>query len=224
MSKTGFTLLEVMISVAIMGMIMVLVWSISSQTLNSKERIEKRDMLFQGGRIALQKLSDDLAMAFLIKQPSIPTGFSPRPKAFFIGEDKGDKDDIRFTSFSHLRFFNGAKQSDQCKVGYEVIPDKEDSSINNLVRRETPWLDAETTVEGYPFVLAQDVDSFELEFYDYRKEEWVNHWDSDNIDFQGKLPSAVRITIAFPDPDMENETISMTTMTLLPMSAGEIDF
>ena len=164
-SKAGFTLIEVLVSVFIVGMIMLLVWTTTNQTLDSKERVEFRDMIYQNGRVALQKLTDDLTMAFLLKKPPMMTGITPRPITFFIGEDEGEKDKLRFTSFSHRRLFLGAKQSDQCKVSYEVVPAPDEYEVFNLVRREVPYLDAETTVEGETYVIAENISSFELEDY-----------------------------------------------------------
>jgi general secretion pathway protein J len=238
-------LLEVLVSVAIMGMIMVLVWSTSSQTLNSKDRIEKRDMIYQYGRVALQKITNDLTMAFLTRKPGVSTISAtagaavatpplppvtseiimvPRPLTFFIGDDEGDRDSIRFTSMSHLRLFSGAKESDQCKVSYDIAASPDEPGVQNLVRTEIPWLDAATEVKGTPFVLAENVREFDLEYYDDRKEEWGKVWNTEQIDFMGRLPRAVRITLAFPDPDDEEKNITMKTIVLLPMSAGPVDF
>ncbi len=241
-SESGFTLLEVLVSVAIMGMIMVLIWSTQSQSLNSKERIEKRDMVYQRGRVVLQKIADDLTMAFLMGKPgaagaaaSTTTGGTPtapvaeivtvpRPVTFFIAEDGGNRDSIRFTSMSHFRLYSGAKESDQCKLIYETQASTEEQGVVNLVRGETPWLDAETEIKTTPYVLGENIRDFDLEFYDDRKEEWGKVWNTDVIDYQGRLPRAVKITVSFPDPDDEEKSITMKTMVLLPMSASLIDF
>jgi prepilin-type N-terminal cleavage/methylation domain-containing protein len=240
--QSGFTLLEVLVSMAIMGMIMMLVWSTSSQTLNSKERIEKRDMIYQHGRVAFQKITSDLTMAFMTKKPGTSTAAAtegaapilppatseiimvPRPITFFIGNDEGNRDILRFTSMSHLRFFSGAKESDQCKVSYDIAASPDEPGVQNLVRTEIPWLDADTEVKGTPFVLAENVREFDLEYYDDRKDEWGKMWNTEQIDFMGRLPRAVRITLSFPDPDDEERSITMKTIVLLPMSAGPVDF
>lgn len=240
--EAGFTLLEVLVSVAIMGLIMVLIWSTQSQSLNSKDRIEKRDMIYQYGRVALQKISDDLTMAFLAKKPvgaaaaAVEAGGTPpvaavqevvtvpRPVTFFIGDDEGNRDKVRFTSMSHMRLMSGAKESDQCKVAYEVAASEDEEGVLNLMRAETPWLDAETQVKSASFVLAEKIRDFELEYYDARKEEWGKEWDTEVIDYQNRLPRAVKITLSFPDPDDDERSIVLKTMVLLPMSAGLIEF
>jgi prepilin-type N-terminal cleavage/methylation domain-containing protein len=238
-SKAGFTLLEVLVSVAIMALIMLLVWSTQSQSLNSKERIEKRDLLYQYGRVALEKIANDISMAFLTKKPGTPSvpaeGVAappivaelvtvPRPITFFIGEDEGDRDRLRLTSMSHLRLISGGKESDQAKIMYEVESSAEEQGVMNLMRTETPWLDAETEVKGIALVLAENVRDFDLEYYDDRKEEWDKLWNTEIIDYTGRLPRAVRITLSLPDPDDDEKSITFRTIVLLPMSSGLIDF
>lgn len=212
-----------MISVAVMGFIMLLVWSTTSQTLDSKERTEKRDLVYQNGRVAIQKIANDLEMSFLMTTPATRAGIAPRPVTFFKGENDGTKDKISFTSFSHMRLFKGTKSSDQCQIGYEVTSSVEEPDKIDLVRKEIPWLDADTEIEAKGFILAENIASFEVEYYDERKDEWVSEWDSEKIDFLNKLPVAVRISISFPDPDDEERTIDFKTSVILPMSKEAID-
>ena len=240
-SRAGFTLLEVLVSMAIMAMIMIMIWSTQSQSLNSKDRIEKRDMAYQYGRVALNKVANDLTMAFLAKKPgtaaaaAAETGTAPaaatieistqaRPVTFFIGEDNGERDSVRFTSFSHMRLYSGAKESDQCKVKYEVAPSADEQGKLNLVRSELPWLDGETDVKSTPLVLAENIRNFELEYYDDRKDEWGKEWNTEIVDFAGRLPKAVKIKLALIDPDDEEKNIELETMVMVPMSTGVLDF
>lgn len=223
----GFTLLEVMISVAILGVIMTLIWSSTSQSLRSKERVENRDMVFHAGRVALRKISDDLAVAFLIKKtatdPTVATASVAQLKTFFIGENKGEQDAVKFTSLSHLRLFAGAKESDQCRVMYEVIANEEDAGKYDLVRREDPWLDGTIEVKGKALTLVENIREFNLEYYDTRKEDWVKEWDSDKIDWRDRLPYAVRINIVFEDPEFEDAEIAMSTAVIIELYENPIE-
>lgn len=238
MKQAGFTLIEVLVSVAILAFIMVLLWSSSGQSLNAKERFEKRDAIYHEGRVALRKLADDLNMAFLIRSPASRMAAAtaaapppvaevarrPRPITFFIGEDEGGRDSLRFTSLSNLRLFKNAKASDQAKVSYAVVPDSEEPNVLNLVRTYSPWLDEKDTVEGTSYVVAENIREFNVEYFDQRTQEWVRAWNTTTIDWWDRLPRAVRMTLSFPDPDDETESIVMMTATLLPMSKGPISF
>lgn len=252
----GFTLIEVMVSVGILGFIMTLVWSGSSQSMRAKKRVETREQIYHEATIALRKISDDIGMAFLSKQTksekaatpaagaqgTTPEGTTPpagapaaedktqeKPqvsplKTFFIGEDRGDKDKLKFTSLSHLRLFKNAKESDQCKLEYEVVPSSEEGGGFDLVRREDPWLDDSIEVKGAPKILASKVQNFEVEYYDEKKEEWRKEWDTEKTESAGKLPVAARIKISFSDPADEKYNIEMTTAILIALSKGPVEY
>lgn len=250
----GFTLLEVMVAIGLMGIIMSLVWSTTSQSLRTKDRIEGRDQLFHSGEIALRKISDDISVAFLTTAAAANSGASttggttssttaappltPSPtlstpttaapltdlfKTFFIGEDRGDQDAIRFSSLSHIRLVKDSKEADQCRIAYEMIPDPEDTHLFNLVRREEPWLDMTTDVKADPLTLAEGVSKFNIEYYDDKRGDWVKEWSTEKVDWKDKLPFAVRITIEFPDPDDEKKTVPISTAVVLPLAAGPIN-
>lgn len=233
-------MIEVLISIAILSGIMVLLWSSTGQSLNAKERFERRDGIYQEGRVAMRKVADDLNMAFLIRgaaeraavaaattamqETTAEVATRPRPISFFIGEDNGERDELRFTTLSNLRLFKNAKSSDQAKVAYTIVANEEDPNKFNLVRTYSPWLDEKNEVEGTSYVLAENIREFEVEYYDERKQEWVKTWDSTMIDWKDRLPRAVRVTLSFPDPDDDEESIVMMTATMLPLSSGPIEF
>jgi general secretion pathway protein J len=232
-SQRGFTLLEIMVSVGILGVIMTLIWTSTSQSLRSKERTEGRDMIYHSADVALRKISDDVSAAFLVAastlaapQAGAAAAAAPQAamKAFFIGEDRGDADAIRFSAFSHLRLVRGSKQSDQCRISYEVVAHPEERGRYNVLRREEPWLDDRTEVGGRAFPILEGVASFNIEYYDERKREWGKEWDTEKLDWKDRLPTAVRVSVAFPDPDDENATIPLATAVLVPMSSGPIAF
>lgn len=236
MKQNGFTLIEVLVSIAILSFIMVALWSSTSQSLDAKERFERRDGIFHEGRVALRKISDDLNMAFIIKAPAerdkttgvAPTtaeiATRPRPITFFIADDNGERDEIRFTSLSNLRLFRNAKESEQIKVRYYIAESEEDPGVLNLVRTYSPWLDDQNTVEGITYILAENVREFNLEYYDLRKQEWVRTWDTAQLDWKDRLPRAVRVMLSFPDPDDDTKSIVMSTATMVPLSSGPIEF
>ncbi len=216
--RRGFTLLEVMISVAILGVIMILIWSSTSQSLRAKDRVEARDLAFHQGRVALRKIGDDLTMAFLAKgTTSAAPGATGPVRTFFIGEDKGERDELRFTAISHLRLFAASKESDQAKIAYLTRPNAEDGALVDIVRREQPWFDDATEVETRDFVLAEKVRTFEIEYFDEKRDDWTGSWDAAKAEFRDRLPLAVRVRIAFVDPDDEDESIPLSTAVLIPL-------
>jgi len=227
--NAGFTLLEVLISVGIVAVMMSLIWSSTSQTLSAKDKTEKRDLAFHMGRVALRKVSDDVVVAFLakIKAPTAtgttPTAVGSKVKTFFIGEDQGDQDTLKFTTLSQLRLFKNARESDQCKVQYEVVSSQDEPGQLNLIRRKDPWLNDSTDIKGNAITLVENIRGFNVEYYDTRKREWVKNWDTEKVDWKNRLPFAVRIRIIFPDPEDEDAEIPLSTAVLLALAAGPIE-
>ena len=236
----GFTLLEVMVAVAILGMVMTLVWSTSSQSMRAKKRVDLRSEVYHQGTIALRKISEDLSMAFLAKMAPATPGGTPTAmpgmettekkeqafKTFFIGEDRSEADQLRFTALSHMRLFKNAKESDQCKISYEIAPSKEYEGVTDLVRRQEAWLDDTTEVKAEPMLLSQNVKSFNIEYYDAQKTEWRKDWNTESMDWQNKLPEAVKITITFKDPNSQddNTEVVLSTAVGIALFKGPIEF
>lgn len=233
--QPGFTLLEILVAIAIMGMIMVLIQGTTSQMLGAKDRIEERDLLLQSGRTVLRKFSDDLLGTFLMRTVPVlsfaGTAIAPpvqrtvpRPVTFFIAKDTGEQDELKFTTLSHLRFYRNSHESDQVKVEYRLEPWPEERSLFSLIRTEQAWLDEKSDVEGKSVTLAEGVKGLNIEYYDPRKDEWVREWNTESIDWKDKLPQAVRVTVAFPDPDDRDAVVAFSTAILLPLAGAPIDF
>lgn len=192
----GFTLLEVMVAVVILGFIMVLVQGTTSQLLDAKDRIESRDRVLQMSRATLDKIASDVSLAFLLRSST---------KTFFIGEEHGDRDSLRFTTLAHRRLYRGSHDSDQARVAYQVAVSEDDAQRQNLVRIELPWLGETSIVEGKAFTVAEGIRSFNVEYYDVRTDEWKKEWNTELIDWNGRIPEAIRVAIAFPDPDVPDD-------------------
>lgn len=244
MRVRGFTLIEVLVSMAILAMIMVLVWQASSQSMRGKRRAEDVERIYHEGQIALDKITNDLQMAFLTRQISTTaqtsagggqaaaagaqTQAQPQVaevvKTFFVGEDRGDRDTISLTSFSHQRLFKNAKESDECKIAYEVSASSEEGRGLELLRRDTPWLDDTVEVEGRNESLASNLEQFNLEYFDVRTGEWRKDWNTELGDFRERLPMSVKISITLTNPYNEKNPIQMSTAVLIPLSKGVVEY
>lgn len=226
MNKRGFTLLEVLVAMAILTMIFVSTIAFNRIIQTSEDRVDKREELYQMGRIAIEKVTQDINMAFLVAKPELlgKTKDGANIEIAFIGEDRGNFDTLNFDSFSNWRMFRNSKESDQIEVGYYVedIPDEPDTF--RLMRRTNPYLDNDVTKDGKAYPLAEGIKEFQLSYYDAANGEWTDNWNSKDIEKKNKLPKAVKITISFPDPDLEDKTISFTTIAFIGLWENPLDF
>ena len=222
----GFTLLEVLIGTAVLGMISFIIYSISSTVLESENRVTKRDEVYQMARLALRRVTEDLNMAYLVVNKdflSKSTDGAPAETAF-IGDDKGQYDTLDFNTLSNWRMFRNTKESDQSEVSYKVEPDPEEEDLYRLMRRQTGIIDNDVTEGGKAYPVALGLKEFQLSYYDGRADDWTDNWNSKEVDQKDKLPKAVKITIAFPDPVEPEENINFATITFIGLWEYPIEF
>lgn len=225
-SQKGFTLLEVMVGLAVLGIMVTMIWQISSGTIDTKERVEKRDQIYQTARIAMDSIVKDLSMAFLVTNSELlgKTKDGQTVETAFIGDDKGGFDELNFNSFSNWRMYRDTKESEQAEIGYSVERDEEDKELYRLTRRVSPYLDDNVIEGGSKEPVAVGITGFELEYYDGREHDWTKNWNSEEVDQKDKMPRAVKVTISFKDADNPDEMISFSTIGFIELWQYPIEF
>ncbi len=211
--EDGFTLIEVLVAIAVMSMIAISIWAASSQTVRTRNAVqESHDELHQV-RVAFEMLTRDLSSAFLSQNRA---QIEPTHDTVFIGQDHGEDDKLDFAAFTHERRYFDAKESDQAEVGYVLAPDTENPEQENLVRRESPVLDLEPLEGGQLLVLVQNVKAFDLQYYDMALDEWEDTWDTTEATGNGSvLPMQVRIRLE--TYDRLGEVVAYGTQVPIPM-------
>src|SRR5262249_28932677 len=132
--RRGFTLVEVMVAVAILATGCALTFGAFHPTFQAKAIIEKNASRHPTVRLAVGRMSREISMAF-VSQNDDPT--MPERRTFFVGKRRGDIDELRFSMFGHQRLYADADEADTSQVAYYGGHDRNDSHVLNLLRRET---------------------------------------------------------------------------------------
>lgn len=193
----GFTLMEVVVAMSIIAMLGALVWSSFSPLQAAKEIVEEEADRYHGLRLAMDRITRDLAMAFLSDRYD-PKQYRERP-THFISDDSGNNDTLRFTTFSHERLYEDAKEGDQAIVEYRVGRHPQHRDVSVLFRREKTVIDDRPEDGGREVVLAEGIEGIDFKFWDVRKEEWVSEWDTEDVEFKNHLPQRVQVNLYAPD-------------------------
>lgn len=203
--RTGFTLLELTISMALLGMVMLLVYGafgqISTRARELGEELNERQEL----RLLMRLVSDDLGSAqwldrFSDKTSNPATGISSDTE-FRDGQDFSR---IRFHAARPARFHRrlpGGLDPALHEVEYQVRPVEGEKGLE-LVRREDFYLDDDLTEGGVSVVVAENIVDFLVEFLppDYDRnafeEPWQKRWEVDpSVSNQQRMPVAIRLTL-----------------------------
>ena len=211
----GFTLIEVLVAMTILALMMAMTWTTTSTSATSKKRFEAIQERNQEIRVAMTIMAKDLSSAYLSKNE---LGGQDNPRTLFVGKSERPVDELRFSSLGHRTLWENANESEQTLISYFTARDPDDSQKTNLLRRESrrlsnePWESEPAEVD----LLLRDVERVELEYYDWKDDEWQDHWDTKSADGEsGRLPERVRIVVTVKN-DRDDE-IKHTTQARIMM-------
>ena len=235
----GFTLLELLISIALLGLVLSLLYAaffqISNSTLQVKSTLETRQEL----RLLMKMVLDDLQNVQYLKRFA-ESGQTPQRETGLIAEIKlgpentetGELEEVSsiyFHTANKSRFYPEVKERDPelHEVAY-TLDENPDTKTWEFIRREDFYLDRNLREGGKSYVLSEAVTKFELELLESEtalagggfEEKWTKEWNSDENECNDPmaaenfcLPRAIKLTMALKGED--EKTVSDTQVTNL---------
>ena len=208
LAAAAFTLIEIMISAALMSLILVAAYLCLNAGLVSKKMIEPRADLLQNARVAVALISADLR------------GACPLSKDYaFLGTqrtiDQVEADNLDFATHNYTP--RHAREGDLCDVSY-YVEKNEETGRYSLWRRRNPTLAPDPLSGGGKEQIARDIMGVRFEYSD--GVDWYDTWgdvkgqekaansQKDQPNLTG-MPEAVRITLLL-DSNPKSQTNSAT--------------
>jgi type II secretion system protein J len=196
--RSAFTLIEVMISTALMALILTSAYFCLSAGTSSQKLVESRGEVIQSARVAMSLISADLRAACSLSKDIEFLGMQRK-----LGEAHADNLDFA----THNYIPRHVREADFCEISYFLSADP-DSTDFILWRRRDPTPDPEPLAGGSREEIARGLAGLRFEYYDGF--DWYNEWGdpqgkrTNSFKFQPNLsglPEAVRVTMSFnPSP------------------------
>jgi type II secretion system protein J len=209
-SRAGFTLIEIVLAVALVALVMVVVYGVLISTIQAAERVDELTHGSEIGPAILGQIREDVAAAFL----------PGNDQDYFVGQERSGRDRLDFVSSTAV-FASETPMSQPAvhtvnEIGYQV---KEGSSPEEglvLYRRVDPFIDAEPLRGGRLTALAEKVTSFKVAYWGGA--DWQPAWVSSKQ--ENKLPPAIRVELKLRVPDRlaEGGTSERTFVTIIPLA------
>lgn len=173
----GFTLLEVLIAIAISALIYVGAYSLLDSVIRTDERISEKRVNLEEVQRAFQIMQQDFEQ---IVPRSVKAGSEQSAALVYKSFDKK-------IEFTRIGWRNPVKRprSTMQRVAYFV----ED---NILYREHWLVLDRDNDTEAKKNKLLDGVESIELKFFDNVQDQWLDEWNKELSDKQ-ILPAAIEV-------------------------------
>lgn len=184
----GFTLIEVLIAIAIFAIMSVLAYGGLNSVIASQEQTEQTLVRLKQLQLTMTKLKRD------IEQAAERDGKDELGGILWKMASNADTD--QFLALTRNGWRNPADlvRSHLQRVAYRL-----DGS--ELIRTSWPYVDRAQDSQGSEIVLIDNIRSVEVRFYDIDG-EWVNTWPTAAVQTSGTpvpLPRAVEVTLEMGD-------------------------
>jgi prepilin-type N-terminal cleavage/methylation domain-containing protein len=182
-TRRAFTLIEVMVSIAIFALLVTAVYSTWVLIIKSAQVGQEAAAQVQRERIAVRTIEDSLTCI---------QSFQASMQYYTFLVDNGQSPQLSFVARVPDVFPRNGRFGDfnlrRLTFTVEAVSDSE----KDLVLRQNPILmDVDPDEQSTPLVLARNVQDFIVECWDTNALDWVDTWDNTNA-----LPPMVRVTLA----------------------------
>ena len=204
--QRAFTLLEIMVALALFGLVASAIYSSWFAVMRGAQVGLSSAAKVQRSRIAMQTLEEALTSA---------RSFDADNRYYtFIGENGGEAT-LSFVSRLPDSFPRSGKFGDfnVRRVTFALEPGPD--AGKQLVLRQNPILmDLDKDEKSHPVVIAKEVKSFELEFWDGKADDWLDEWTQTN-----RLPLMVKVTLRYKGDDFSSGASDHIKVVAIPAVA-----
>lgn len=210
--ERGFTLLEVLLAVAILTTMVVMVLSAVSSSFRMQSSATRMVDTQRAATQTIRRMVQELNMAFIVAEVSEDLAQNGEIRYRTIFE--GDRDEITFCTMGYLQRFTDQAGGGQAEISYRVesVRDRHGDLREALVRREQAPIDEDPDRGGTLTPVLWDVEDISFEYWDPDREigdnAWVDTWDA--RDNEERLPDRVRITLEIAHPILPRETMTFS--------------
>ncbi|OGL44327.1 MAG: hypothetical protein A2149_08675 [Candidatus Schekmanbacteria bacterium RBG_16_38_11] len=207
-TQNGFTLLELVVSIAIFAVISSFVYGAYTGVVFTTEKTQKKIEIYQKARLVLDRISEELEQAVpLLNKDEMACSY------FYGTNDEingTNADELNFVSRANANYSRENGKPSLLRISYNLEAasgEKEEYYV--LVRREDQVFFREDQEKEKSEVFLDNCEGINFEYYS--GDGWIDEWDDkENLAQIDKIPKAVRITLTLKDDEGQNREFSTT--------------
>lgn len=210
----GFTLLELLMAIAIFAMVIGLAYSSYNATFHIINHATSQTETYSKAKTAMERIMGDLE------------SFYPGKEMLFKGTSESMKghraDTLQFTSTAHIRLHPDTPYLSHVLISYQVQEDPDSDSL--LLYRREQSMQLEDEIKDDPGLLL--CDNLQELAFDYRNKdgEDVDNWgEEEEVKDAESLPELITVTLRFNDGAEGEEGTLFKTSLILPVAIKNND-
>ena len=211
---SGFTLFEVVITLAILGVVLSVLYMTFYQSMDVMAHTEGRAEVYQQGRLIMERMTAELKGAFVPPQESLSKNFRYGLIGKSTKEDEQFRDRLDFTTVAYGQPDAAEGKRDIGEVGYYLDYEPGAKGLT-LFRRQDDGMDGDLLKGGRTLVICDRVRSLSFLFYD-RAGGKQKDWSTLEGAHRNELPSRVEIELALEDA--RGQVHRFRTQVYLPLA------
>ena len=198
-SRTGFTLLEILVAIAILALVVTSLYGAYSGTLETTEKVESVRDVDQAARLALMQMADDFKSLYYTKSQG---NDGPSPYRLGGGEvAEGEEGSlVEFASTNHLGFDMIFPSQLINRVIYVLEKDPDNERYHRLIRKELPFADLPGQQQEVTVEIADGIKKLTLTYFNEDGQVFTQ-WDSSAMETEGLLPRIVHIQLQLAEDE-----------------------
>lgn len=204
----AFTLIEIMIAIAIFSLVLSAIYSVWGAIMRSTQVAQDVAAQAQRQRITLRTIEDSL-MAI--------QSFQASPQYYSFVAEGGDKPQLSFTARVPDIFPRNGRFGDfnlrRLTFTVEPGPDATGSEKDLVLRQNPILMNVDGDEQHFPLVLARNVKDFAVECWDTNTMQWDTEWIDTN-----SIPPMVRVSLLLGSSADSGSaaTLAITRLIALP--------
>ena len=210
-SNSGFTLVEILIAIFILGLVMATVYVSYSGILKTSHQLEEEGNIYKMARMSMDRMIKDLSA---MQTSAGSFDFRAEKKTLSNREFYS----LSFWSASHLAFGENEGEGRPASISYYVQEDEGGDSFSLWRSDLSGAKPSPGKNQSGGIVICKNIDSWSLRFYDSTGTE-LESWDysSPSYDQQGKSPRAVKIELSLVNLNDKEKPYKFMSNVFLPV-------